>query len=316
VLNRPELVAERTRERVQGAVEQLDYVLNGSARNLRTGRSSFVGLVVLDVTNPFFTEVARGTEDAANESGYAIVLCNSDNSEGKERPYLRMLEEQRARGLIITPVARDAGRLSWLRKRGMGVVLLDRPSTDPDLCSVAVDDVGGGALAGRHLLERGHERLCLLTGSLSIQQCAERREGMRNAVAAAGLDPDEAIYEVEVPTLGAESGEAVMERILDRRRPPTAVFCVSDRLAMGFMRAVTARGMSVPDDVALVGYDDVEFAAVLRTSLTTVRQPKYQLGEAAMRLMLDEVSMSDAHHHQQLLFRPELVVRASTGSHG
>ena len=147
VLNQPEIVAEETRRRVQLVIEEIGFVRNGSARQLRAGNSRHIGLVVLDVANPFFTEVARGVEDAASEAGYVVVLCNSDDSLEKENHYLHALEEQRAHGILITPVQSDASYLQQLRQRGITVVLLDRPSRIKDLCSVAVDDIRGGELA-------------------------------------------------------------------------------------------------------------------------------------------------------------------------
>src|SRR5256885_16841698 len=143
VLNRPEIVAEETRERVKLAIEEIGFVRNGSARQLRAGTSQHIGLVVLDVANPFFTEVARGVEDLANQAGYVVILCNSDDSEEKESNYLRVLEEQRTQGVLITPVQSDASYLQRFRQRGIAVVLLDRPSRIKDLCSVSVDDVRG-----------------------------------------------------------------------------------------------------------------------------------------------------------------------------
>ncbi|MGI8876252.1 MAG: LacI family DNA-binding transcriptional regulator [Egibacteraceae bacterium] len=317
VLNRPQRVAEPTRLRVERAVEDLGYVLNGSARSLRAGRSLVLGLLVLDVTNPFFTEVARGVEDGANEAGYAVVLCNSDDSERKERRYLRTLEEQRAHGVIVTPVMREERLLHWLRGRGMGVVLLDRASAGGDLPSVAVDDVHGGRVAGEHLLELGHRRLALVTGSRSIQQCADRREGLRSAVSAAGLDPDEVIVEVAVPALVARSGEEAAARVLAADPAPTAVFCVNDLLALGLLRALLHRRVAVPDDLALVGYDDVEFASVLHTPLTTVHQPKYELGRAAVELLLaGHDTAGQGGHAGRRMFTPRLVVRESTAGTG
>ena len=181
VLNRPEIVSEETRRRVQQAIEEIGFVPNGSARQLRAGRSQHIGLVVLDVANPFFTEVARGVEDAANEAGYVVILCNSDDSLEKESHYLQVLEEQRTQGVLITPVQNDASYLQRLRQRGIAVVLLDRPSRIKDLCSVSVDDVRGGELAAMHLIEQGHQRIAFVHGPLTIRQCADRYRGVLRA---------------------------------------------------------------------------------------------------------------------------------------
>src|SRR5438270_9072210 len=231
VLNRPEIVAEETRERVKSAIEEIGFVRNGSARQLRAGRSQYLGLLVLDVANPFFTEVARGVEDLANQAGYVVILCNSDDSVEKENHYLHVLEEQRTQGVLITPAQNDASYLQRFRQRGIAVVLLDRPSRIKDLCSVAVDDVRGGELAATHLLEEGHERIGFVHGPLSIRQCADRRRGVLRAVKAAGLDLDRAVGDITTAAQSAREGEMVVEQLLSARIKPTAVFCSNDLLS-------------------------------------------------------------------------------------
>src|SRR5438477_3909695 len=258
VLNRPEIVALQTRQRVQQAIDEIGFIRNGSARQLRAGTSQHIGLVVLDVTNPFFTEVARGVEDLANQAGYIVILCNSDDSVDKENHYLQVLEEQRTRGVLITPVQSDASYLQRLRQRGIAVVLLDRPSRIKDICWVAVDDVRGGELATAHLLEQGHTRIGFVHGPLSIRQCAERRRGMLKAVRAAGFDPDQVIVDITTPTQRASDGEESAEKLLRGKSKPTAVFCANDLLALGLMRGLSKHGITIPGDFALVGYDDVE----------------------------------------------------------
>ncbi len=312
VLNNPDLVAEATQARVRRAIEDLGFVRNASARQLRAGRSRAVGAIVLDVANPFFTEVTRGIEDRLSEAGCVLMVCSSDDSRDKESHYLNVLEEQRVLGVLITPAGRDVGQLERTRRLGTAVVLLDRPSPSPDLCSVAVDDVRGGELAGDHLLELGHRRIGFLNGPRTIRQCADRRRGLRKAVRAAGLNPDDVIVEVGTPTMNAQGGEAaVAEMLASTPVRPTAIFCVNDVTALGALRAIRRRGITVPDDMAVVGYDDVEFAAMLATPLSSVRQPKYRLGHSAADLLLAEAT-DDGHRHQQLLFRPELVVRESS----
>ena len=313
VLNRPEIVAEPTRTRVQQVIAEIGFIRNGSARNLRAGRSQSLGLVVLDVANPFFTEVARGVEDAASEAGYVVILCNSDDSPTKEGNYLRLLEEQRVDGVLITPVQRNITTLQHLQQRDIAIVLLDRPSRSREICSVTVDDVLGGQLATTHLLAQGHQHLGFVHGPISIQQMADRRRGMRNAVKDAGLDPRAAIIDIATAAQNAREGEACVERLLEAQHMPTAVFCANDLLALGMMRGLTRRGITVPGDLALVGYDDVEFASMLATPLTSVRQPKYQLGYTAAQLLIAEITTPDTHQHQQVLYQPELIIRESSG---
>lgn len=288
------------------------FVRNASARQLRAGTSRHIGLVVLDVANPFFTEVARGVEDLANQAGYAVILCNSDDSLEKETHYLQVLEEQRARGVLITPVQSDASYLQRLRQRGISVVLLDRPSRIKDLCSVAVDDVRGGEMAAAHLLEQGHERIAFVHGPLSIRQCADRKRGVHRAMKAAGLNLERTLIDITTAAQSAREGELAVEQLLNTREKPTAVFCANDLLALGVMRGLIKRGLSVPRDMAMVGYDDVEFASVLSTPLTSVRQPKYELGRMAAELLLDEAQNAADHEHKHIVYQPELIVRESS----
>lgn len=304
VLNRPAAVAPTTRERVRRAIEELGFVRNESARHLRAGRSRTLGLVVLDVTNPFFTDVARGVEDAANETGLAVILCNSDERRDKELAYLDLLEEQRVQGVLITPVDVAGDRLARLRDRGVPVVLLDRHAGEGDYCSVAVDDVLGGELAAAHLRDLGHERIAYVSGPMSLAQCADRYRG-----AIAGGD-----LEILAGTaLNVASGRDAGERLLGLRRPPTAVFCANDLLALGVLQVMVARGLSVPGDLSIVGYDDIEFASAAAVPLSSVRQPRHLLGRTAAELLLAEADATGPHTHRQVRFSPELVVRASSG---
>jgi LacI family transcriptional regulator len=311
VLNHPDLVRPLTRARVEAAMEELGFIPNGSARQLRAGRSRCLGLVVLDVTNPFFTEVARGVEDYAQAAGYAVILCNSDEADDKERQYLRVLEEQRVRGILITPVHGRAPELRRIRDRGTPVVLLDRPGSAGQ-CSVAVDDRRGGEMAVAHLLSLGHTRIAVVNGPAAIRQCADRLRGAYRAVAAAGLDPAEVLTEVTVPAMNARAGATAADELLGGKLT-TAVFCANDMLALGLLRRLSQAGVTVPADIAVVGYDDIEFAADAAVPLTSVRQPKYQLGRAAAELLLDEADRPAEHEHRRLMFKPELVVRASSG---
>jgi LacI family transcriptional regulator len=311
VLNRPHLVSEQTRRKVEQAIAETGFVRNGSARQLRAGRSPLIGLMVLDVANPFFTEVARGVEDAANAAGFIVVLCNTDDSVIKEQRYLQTLEEQRVQGLLITPVSSETS-VQRVRRHGMAVVFLDHPSRSPDLCSVAVDDVFGGELAATHLLAQGHRRISFLHGPATIRQIAERQRGVLRAVKRFGLDSQTSVLNITVSGQNTSEGEASLEVLLASEPRPTAVFCANDLLALGLMRGLAKQGIRVPENIAVVGYDDVDFANVLSPPLTTIRQPKYELGYKAAQLLLEETQHAEHHAHDQVLFQPELLVRESS----
>lgn len=312
VLNKPDLVAETTRTRVEDAITELGFIRSGAARQLRAGVSRTVGAIVLDMANPFFTDVARGVEDRLADDDCMLVLASSDDRPEKERRYVQMLEEQGVQGVLLTPAEDDLDWLADVRQRGTAVVLVDRPSPTRDMCSVAVDDVKGSELAGAHLLANGHERIAFVNGSTKIQQCADRRSGMRKAIRRAGRRIGDVLTEVTVGSLNADGGERALEEILSRPEPVTAIACVNDLTALGVLRGLLRRRIRVPEDVAVVGYDDVEFAAVLATPLTSIRQPRYQLGQTAAGLLLAEAANGGDHEHQQILFQPELVVRESS----
>jgi LacI family transcriptional regulator len=309
VLNRPERVAAATRARVEQAIRELGFVRNGSAATLRAGQSRAVGLVVLDVGNPFFVEVARGVEDVVSDRDHAVILCNSGESPEKESRNLRVLAEQRVRGVLITPAGEDTSPLERLRERGIAVVLVDH-SASGDLCSVAVDDVAGGDLAVSHLISRSARRIAFVTGPPAIRQCADRRKGARRALRTAGL-PVRSLEDVVVPEMNAHGGRLAAEKLLSGELPE-AVFCANDLLALGVLRALLQAGVRVPDDVALIGYDDIEFTSAAAVPLSSVRQPTYQLGKIATELLLDECDDPGGHAHQQIMFQPELVVRESS----
>ncbi|PSL08269.1 LacI family transcriptional regulator [Haloactinopolyspora alba] len=311
VLNRPELVAEQTRERVHAAITALGFVRNDSARQLRVGQSRTIGLVVLDVANPFFTDVARGVEDLANRHGLAVILCNSDENPQKEASNLDLLAEMRVQGVLINPVDESDGRVAALRERGTPVVLFDRCGDPVNECSVAVDDLLGGRLAAQHLIDSGHRAILFVGGPATLQQVRERHDGALNAVLTSDADVD--LRVLATPALNVAAGRAAGDEIaaMSASELPSAVFCANDMLALGVLQALTYAGLRVPQDLAIVGYDDIDFAAAAAVPLTSVRQPRQLLGRTAAELLLAETTEVD-HEHQQVVFEPELVVRDSS----
>lgn len=312
VLNRPDRVSTRTRARVENAMAELGFVRNESARQLRAGKSRVLAYVMLDAGNPFFTDVARGIEDALEQSDLSLFMCNSDQLADRERSYLTRLEQQRVQGVLITPIDPDEPTLLAVSRRGTPVVLLDRTGSAETHCSVAVDDVLGGRLAVQHLLDLGHERIAFVGGPERIGQVRDRREGAGQALAEAGRSADD-LQVVDTEALTVSEGSEAGARIAGMAAPgrATGVFCANDLLALGVLQHCVSLGIAVPEELAIVGYDDIVFAGGAAVPLTSVRQPRRQLGRTAAELLLDE-STNPEHRHQQVLFTPELVVRAST----
>jgi LacI family transcriptional regulator len=312
VLNRPDIVAPATRERVLAAIRLLGFVRNESARQLRAGRSRSVGLVVLDVANPFFTDVAHGVELVADAHNTMVMLCNTDDDPERELRHLEMLEQQRVLGVLITPVDIKNPRIEAMIERGMPVVLVDRRSTRRNRCSVGVDDVLGGRLAGDHLLDRGHRRIAFVGGPAALPQVRERLAGIEQAVEQAATDARLTVLETPSLTVAAGKVAGAQLAAIAAGRRPTGVFCANDLVALGVLQELSRSGLDVPRDVALVGYDDIDYAVAATVPLSSVRQPREQLGRQAAELMFDEVALGQAHKHRQVVFEPELVVRDSS----
>jgi LacI family transcriptional regulator len=259
----------------------------------------------------FFADYRPGSPvaDAADRAGYAIALCVSHDDPARELRHFETLAEQRAAGALVVPLSADPSRLSQLRMVGARLVLVDRVSAEHEGCSVAIDDVEGGRLAVEHLLRSGTREIALVNGPSSIPQCANRRVGARTAMAAAGLDPD-SLVEFEVTDMTVDEGRRVGIEIA-RAGGPRAVFCINDQLAVGVMRGLGEEGVSTPAEALVVGYGDLDLATEGALPLTTVGQPKRELGELALSRLLAELREGDAHHHTATMLQPYLVVRDS-----
>ncbi|PSM39063.1 LacI family transcriptional regulator [Streptomyces dioscori] len=310
VLNTPGRVASATRDRVEAAMTELGFVRNESARHLRAGRSRTVAFVASDAANPFFAQIASGVEDVVEQEDLSLFICNSRQQPDRQAAYLSRLEQQRVLGVLITPVAGDK-LIDALPARGTPVVVLDDSSSGNLHCSVSVDDNLGGKLAAEHLAELGHTRVAFV-GPPGFRQVSERREGFETALSRLG-HVTSSITQVVTDGLTVANGRAAARHIADlpKSERPTAAFCANDLLAIGLIRGCVDVNLSVPGDLAVVGYDDIEFAETAGVPLTSIAGPSRELGRAAARLLLDE-SANPEHQHQRVKFTPHLVIRSSS----
>ncbi|MEJ8281463.1 LacI family DNA-binding transcriptional regulator [Pseudonocardia spirodelae] len=303
VLNRPERVGAERRARVERAIEELGFVRSEPARQLRAGMSRTVAVVVLDVTNPFFGQIVEGAEEVAEEHDAQVVVCNSAGDPAREARHLDRLLQQQVAGILLSPVheVASAAQLASRRSRPP-VVFVDRVPAGPGFASVAVDDVRGGGLVGELLSDTGHERVAFAGGPTGLRQVVDRLHGLRS-----GFRGREPVHVVDVDELTIRAGATVLDELaaLPATTRPTAVFCANDLLAIGVLNACVRRGVDVPGELSVVGYDDISFAETASVALTTVAQPARRLGTEAARLLLDGEQRS-------VVFSPELVVRAST----
>ncbi len=310
VLNHPERVSEAKRQRVMDAVEKLKFVRNESARQLRTGSSRTLGLVLLDAWNPFFTELASGVEDWTFERGWKVLIANTARQPERESSYLDLYTERRVEGIIIVPNGDLSGRLSDLRRAGIGTMVVDQHDRGPGSLSVSVDDVRGGELAMAHLLDSGHRRVAFIGSAARVVQVRDRLKGAKRAIGASRARIQCTIIEPDALTLGA--GYEVGERLiaLPPGGRPTGVFACSDLVAIGILHVLIQHGVRVPEDIALIGYDDIEFARQVAVPLTTIRQPSYEMGRRAAAMLTAQLEGTPPRK-RHVVFQPELIVRAS-----
>jgi LacI family transcriptional regulator len=313
VLNHPDRVSPVTLTVVNRIIEALGYVRNDAARQLRAGHSTVIGMVVPDITNPFFTGVLRGVEDAAQDSDLSLIVGDSGDSEVRQESYMDLFEKQRVRGMLVSPVGVLPSRLSKMAKRGTPVVLVDHDGTETGVSSVSVDDVAGGYMATHHLLETGARRIGFLAGLFGYKQVTDRLRGAELAVSEYPGARLEVIRAVNQSALaGREAADGIARR--PKGEVPEAIFAVNDMLALGVLQAfMGASGIRVPDDVALVGYDDVEFAQAAIAPLSSVRQPANVMGRTALTLLQEQIADPTAAP-RTVIFEPELVIRASSGA--
>lgn len=313
VLNNPAKVAAATVSKVRRAVDDIGFVRNDAARQLRAGKSRCIGLVVLDVGNPFFTDLARGVEYAASNFDMRVLLANSDEDSSRELAMLSLFEEQRVQGVLVTPVGEDLSPFLRARDRGTPIVLVDRRSNDENFSSVSVDDVAGGYIAASHLIEKGRKKLAFAGGPLAIQQVADRLKGARVSV---DEHNDVSLEVIDCKSLSVVSGREIGLEILSRDEAdrPTAIFAANDLLAIGILQAcLMSDEIKIPRDLSLIGYDDIGFASTAIVALTSVRQPTHEMGARAFELLIQESEQTGIKHETtRIEFQPLLVVRDST----
>ncbi|MFB5084965.1 LacI family DNA-binding transcriptional regulator [Symbiobacterium thermophilum] len=310
VLNGTGYVKAETRERVLAAAAELGYVPSQLARGLVRRLSGTVGLVVPDITNPFFPLITRGVEDAASEAGYTVFLCNTDNDPVLEAQDVRKLREHRVDGIIFVGTTERRELVDQLLADDIPVVVMDRQLEHADVDTVTVDNVAGAQAACRHLIELGHRRIAHAAGHQSTRTGQDRCQGYRMALEEADIPYDPAC--VTWGDFTFESGFRVGQVLLGLSPRPTAVFAGNDLIALGVIRAAEEAGLSVPDDLSVVGFDNIQMAALVRPGLTTVRQPAREMGRLAMTMLLERIRGEFSGPGRRHVYPPELIVRGTT----
>ncbi|MGW9114981.1 LacI family DNA-binding transcriptional regulator [Microbacterium sp. NPDC055683] len=308
-LNKPDGVSDRVRTRVLAAVDQLGYVPLRAAQQLRAGRSGLIGMTVISIGNPFFAEMLEGAEEATSAAGYQVMLGNSDDSALRENSYLELFEHAHVEGVLISPFGDVGPALERLRVQQIPAALVDGVDEKGLTPSVSLDNVEGGRMAVRHLVELGRRRIAFVGAREEVRQTRDRLRGAAAFAQESGLSLDVTLTGRTTPRLGAEIGARIAAMASSER--PDAVFAANDQLACGIVHGLVTAGVSVPGEVAIVGYDDIPFASIAAVPITSVRQPARAMGRRAAELLVGRLR-GDSGPPRAEVFSPELVVRAST----
>jgi len=309
VINNTRVVSPETRQRVVNAMTELNYRPNALARSLRQGKTNTLGLVLPDSANPFFAEISRSIEDEAFNRGYSVFLCNTELNIQRELFYVDVLSKKQVDGIIFVAAGDQADSLDFLAREGMPVVMIDRNVPNVQVDAVLPDHQLGGFLATRHLIQLGHSRIACIAGPSSITPSVERITGYRNALEQGGIPFDEKL--IIRGDYHAQSGMEITHSLLKMDPRPTAIFALNDLMALGALRAAAEAGFSVPRDLAVVGYDDLEISQFTTPPLTTIAQPKKEIGLKAVSLLVERITQNN-RSPRRLVLPPELIVRRST----
>ncbi len=310
VINNSGYVREDVRKRVQQAIEELDYVPNALARGLRSKRTYTLSLVLTDITNPFFTTMARGVEDAASANGYMLLVCNTDEREDKERVYLQLLLQKRADGILLVPSRKLSVNADLFRNRHTPVVILDRRVEGISADVVRGDSVQGAYQLGVLLASLGHKRIAMITGPSGVSSSEDRETGFRKAMREAGIESTLLVYN---GYFVQESGMEMTNKALQASPPPTAIFAANNFIAIGALKTLQAKGLRVPEDIAMVAFDDLPESMVTFPFLTVAAQPAYDIGVQGVRLLLERLESEAPTLFREVVLPNELIVRKSSG---
>lgn len=309
VINNTRYVSPALRERVAQAMAELNYKPNALARSLRLGQTHTLGLILPDSANPFFAEIGHAIEAAAFERGYSVILCNTENDQTKELLYTDVLENKQVDGMIFVATGSHQDALSSIVRKGLPVVVVDRDMGSLGLDAVTTNNYQGGWSATRHLIDLGHQVIGCITGPHDLTPSAERVNGYLNALKQANLNSREAL--LARGDFHAPSGFAATTQLLQQDPRPTALFVCNDMMAIGALQAAAKSGLRVPQDFAIVGFDDIELATYTIPPLTTISQPKQQIGQIAIQLILERISDPSLPPRHTVL-DTELIIRESS----
>jgi LacI family transcriptional regulator len=310
VINNSGYIREETRQSVEAAIAELGYVPNSLARGLRIKQTKTIGLVLTDITNPFFTILARGVEDFANRAGFNVFLCNTDESESKQMDYLKTLIQKQVDGILLVPARSTSLPIDMIRNNGAEVVVIDRRVPTSQVDVVRCESVSGSHRLISHLVELGHTRIAILTGPQDVSTAEDRVAGYASALVDSGIQVDPSL--IYYGRFSQESGYEMACKALSHSPVPTALFATNNFIAVGAAKAVKEAGLQIPEDISIVTYDDLPNSLVIDPFFTAMSQPSYEIGQRAVELLLARLSGKEKESYREIILPTALFIRASS----
>ena len=311
VINNNGYVSEKTRQRVETAIDELAYVPNALGPSLRSKRTMTLALVLSDITNPFWTTVARGVEDTANENGYHIIMGNTDESPEKQSEYLTFMLQKQVDGFLLVPASSNVTSSDIFQRQRVPFVVLDRQILGNDYDSVRSDSQDGACKLTRYLLELGHKHIAVITGRRDNSTAKDRVRGFLQAVKETGLDEDQQVYWGE---FNQETGYEFTHVILQSKPRPTAIFATNNFIAIGVMRALRDQQLHVPEDMSVVAFDDLPAAITIDPFFTVASQQAYEMGKKATELLIARLADKAPKEPQEIILPVDIIVRRSSST--
>ncbi|WP_422484707.1 LacI family DNA-binding transcriptional regulator [Gudongella sp. DL1XJH-153] len=303
-------ISQPTRDKVLKIAKDINYIPNSMARSLVTSQTKTLGLILPDIVNPFFPEIARGAEDKARESGYNIIICNTDDNVDQENKYIQMLSEKMVDGIILTHSANRNDEMTGLENTRIPIILIDRDYDSPNILGkILVDNAKASSEGVNYLVTKGYRRIAYIAGPLNTGTARDRLEGYKKALLDNDIEYDENL--VRVGEYRTRWGYAAAEDLLNSNLDFQAIFCGNDAIAIGAMKRIREMGISIPDDIAIMGFDDIYISSMVDPELTTIKQPNYSMGYEAVKMMIDSIEGRKADNNN-LILDTELIIRKSS----
>jgi len=307
-LNNTGYVREETRRKILETASALGYE-RIKERNINKTKTNLIGVIVSDITNPFFTQIVRGIEDVLSFAGYSLLLCNADESQEKETHYLKVLQDKRVDGIILVPAGGDHRGIREISDKGIPIVLIDRLIEGLEVDAVVIDNTSGAYEGVSHLISEGYKRIGIIIGPLVIMTAKERLEGYKRALQDGGIEFDEDL--VEYGEYTQDGGYRAAKRLIERANPD-ALFVTNNVMTTGALLAIKELGLKIPEEIGIVGFDDLEWAPLVDPPLTTISQPIYSIGSTSAQLLLRSLGRSSKLRKEVVVLKPKLIVRESS----